>query len=125
MARAKPRPRTGIPPLIRKNTMLLASSQAFTGAGGQMVFDASPDESLADLRAMSAWVDGERTGEGPYDIVVERSLAAFDDAEARAEAARWEEAGATWWLDDAWWEMYGAPDDPEPLRRRIRRGPPR
>ena len=95
------------------------------GADGQMVFDASPDESLDDLRAMSTWVDREGTGEGSYDIVIERSLGTLDDAEARAEAARWEEAGATWWLDDAWWEMYGAPGDAEPLRRRILRGPPR
>ncbi len=93
---------------------------------GEFVFEATPDESLEDLSAMSAWVERERpAGEGPYDIVVERSLADLDDAVARAEAARWEEAGATWWLDDAWQEMWAAPDDPEPLRRRIRRGPPR
>ena len=93
---------------------------------GEFVFEATPDESLDDLRAMSAWVERERpAGEGPYDIVVERSLADLDDATARAEAARWEEAGATWWLDDAWQEMWAAPDDPEPLLRRIRRGPPR
>ena len=92
---------------------------------GEFVFEATPDESLEDLSAMSAWVERERpAGEGPYDIVVERSLADLDDAVARAEAARWEEAGATWWLDDAWREMWAAPDDPEPLRRRIRLGPP-
>ena len=94
-------------------------------AAGEFVFEATPDESLDDLSAMSAWVERERpAGEGPYDIVVERSLADLDDAAARAEAARWEEAGATWWLDDAWQEMWAAPDDPEPLRRRIRLGPP-
>ena len=93
---------------------------------GEFVFEATPDESLEDLSAMSAWVERERpAGEGLYDIVVERSLAGLDDDAARAEAARWEEAGATWWLDDAWQEMWAAPDDPEPLRRRIRRGPPR
>lgn len=91
------------------------------GADGQMVFDASPDEALEDLRAMSEWVAREREGTESYDIVMERSLPDVD----AAEVARWEEAGATWWLDDAWWEMYGAPDDPEPLRRRILRGPPR
>ena len=91
------------------------------GAEGEMVFDATPEEALDDLRAMNRWVAAERSGPGPYDIVIERSLPDVD----AAEAARWEEAGATWWLDDAWWEMYGAPDDPEPLRRRILRGPPR
>lgn len=93
---------------------------------GEFVFETTPEESLDDLSAMSAWVERERpASEGPYDIVVERSLADLDDKAARAEAARWEEAGATWWLDDAWQEMWAAPDDPEPLRRRIRRGPPR
>ncbi len=90
------------------------------GAGGEMVFEASPGEALGDLRAMRAWIDRERSGDGPYDIVIERGLPGVD----AAEAARWEEAGATWWLDDAWREMWAAPDDPEPLRRRIRLGPP-
>ena len=94
-------------------------------ANGEFVFEATPEESLDDLRAMSAWVERERPAGESYDIVVERSLADLDVAAARAEAARWEEAGATWWLDDAWQEMWAAPDDPEPLRRRIRRGPPR
>ena len=95
------------------------------GADGEMVFDASPDEALDDLRAMREWVAREREGAGPYDIVVERTLGDPADPDVRAEVERWEEAGATWWLDDAWWEMWGAPDDPEPLRRRILRGPPR
>ena len=93
--------------------------------GGEFVFDATPDEALDDLRAMSAWVERERTGSGPYDIVVERGVGALGEAEARAEAARWEAAGATWWLEDVWQEMWTSPDDPEPLRRRILRGPPR
>ena len=41
------------------------------------------------------------------------------------QAERWEAAGATWWLEDIWQEMWASPDDPEPLRRRILRGPPR
>ncbi len=94
-------------------------------AGGEFVFDATPDEALDDLRAMRAWVERERTGSEPYDIVVERGLGDLDAAEARAEAARWEAAGATWWLEDVWQEMWTSPDDPEPLRRRILRGPPR
>ncbi len=94
-------------------------------AGGEFVFDSTSGEEMHDLRAMSAWVERERPGGGAYDIVVERSLGTLGEAEARAQAARWEGAGATWWLDDAWQEMWAAPDDPEPLRRRILRGPPR
>ena len=89
------------------------------------LFDASPDEAIDDLRAMRAWVDVERDGGAPYDIVVERSVDELSDAEARAETARWAEAGATWWLEDVWGAMYKASLDPEPLRRRILRGPPR
>ena len=95
------------------------------GLDGKPVFDASSDEALDDLRAMRAWVDAERESGAPYDIVVERGLGEFSDAEARAETARWEEARATWWLDDVWQEMYHASLDPKPLRRRILRGPPR
>ena len=36
------RTKTGIPGIVRKNTMLLASSQAFSGAGGQMVPTLAP-----------------------------------------------------------------------------------
>ena len=39
---AQTRSRTGIPRTVRKNTMLLASSQAFSGAGGQMVPTLAP-----------------------------------------------------------------------------------
>ncbi|MDE2900388.1 MAG: MFS transporter [Chloroflexota bacterium] len=39
---AQTRTRTGIPRTVRKNTMLLASSQAFSGAGGQMVPTLAP-----------------------------------------------------------------------------------
>ena len=91
------------------------------GVDRTLIFNASSDEARDDLRAMRAWIKRERPGDEPYDIVVERGLPGVD----AAEAARWEEAGATWWLDDAWWEMWNAPDDPEPLRRRIRLGPPR
>ncbi|MQG77047.1 MAG: MFS transporter [SAR202 cluster bacterium] len=39
---AKTKAKTPIPPLIKRNTMYLASSQAFTGAGGQMVPTLAP-----------------------------------------------------------------------------------
>ena len=39
---AQPRTRIGIPRIVRKNTVLLASSQAFSGAGGQMVPTLAP-----------------------------------------------------------------------------------
>ncbi len=39
---AKSKTKTPIPPLIKRNTMYLASSQAFTGAGGQMVPTLAP-----------------------------------------------------------------------------------
>lgn len=94
-------------------------------ADGAPVFDAPEEEALADLRAMRDWVGRERTDAAPFDIVIERELAPLADAEKREAAARWREAGATWWLDDAWQEMWNHPDDPEPLRQRIRRGPPR
>ena len=105
---------------IRRDGLL---PNVFDGDGAH-VFDASEEEALADLRAMRGWVERERADDGPFDIVIERELAPLEAGEKRAAAARWQAAGATWWLDDAWWEMWNHPDDPGPLRERIRRGPP-
>ncbi len=62
---------------------------------GQPVYEATEEESLADLRAMRDWVERERTprptsgdAEKPYDIVIEREIAPLAPAAGRAAAAR-------------------------------------
>ena len=57
-----------------------------------------------------------RTGDRPYDIVVE------GNREEHSPAA-WMEAGATWWIDSLWDAMH----DPDPVgasMEHLRRGPP-
>ncbi len=55
----------------------------------------------------------------PYDIVVEGKTDGADKAAGRELVRRWEEAGATWWIE-ALWE---APEQAEVFKR-IQQGPP-
>jgi alkanesulfonate monooxygenase SsuD/methylene tetrahydromethanopterin reductase-like flavin-dependent oxidoreductase (luciferase family) len=72
---------------------------------------------VEDFRACLAYVQAHRTGDGPFDVVMSGELAE-DPHEARAQAARFAEAGATWWMEDGvGWTLAEQ-------RERIRRGPP-
>ncbi len=69
-----------------------------------------------DVRAMVAYMAEHRTGGGSMDIAVSAPNAIRD----RASLAAYEEAGATWWIQD------GVGDGPaEQLQDRISQGPPR
>ncbi|MDQ3691195.1 MAG: LLM class flavin-dependent oxidoreductase [Chloroflexota bacterium] len=67
---------------------------------------------------MREWM-AERRGGDDFDIVVEGRTSPDDDRAASAEAARWADAGATWWIESDW-ESF----DPAHARRRIEAGPP-
>lgn len=73
-----------------------------------------------DLRAMKAFIDANRTETTPFDIVVEGTTPGDDHAAATAVIRPWAEAGATWWIE-ALWET----PDLDPVRARLRQGPPR
>jgi alkanesulfonate monooxygenase SsuD/methylene tetrahydromethanopterin reductase-like flavin-dependent oxidoreductase (luciferase family) len=87
----------------------------------------NPDGSIGtleveDVRAMRAYADARRTGQGAYDIIVEGVTPA--DPRAAGEIVRpWAEAGATWWIE-ADWNTLNASDAVEATRRRIVQGPP-
>jgi len=68
---------------------------------------------------MRDWIAERRSLEG-FEIVVEGTTPAGDSATAAAEASRWADAGATWWIESDW-----ATSDPSDARRRIAAGPPR
>jgi alkanesulfonate monooxygenase SsuD/methylene tetrahydromethanopterin reductase-like flavin-dependent oxidoreductase (luciferase family) len=72
-----------------------------------------------DVRAMKAFIEAERGAGGPFDIVVEGKTHGLAPAEARALLDRWQQAGATWWIESTW----ETPDDA--LRAIIAQGPPR
>ena len=75
---------------------------------------------IAEIRD---WVRERRSLDG-FEIVVEGTTSADDAQDATAEARRWADAGATWWIDADWSSM-----DPAAVRqaaeRRLRAGPPR
>ncbi len=73
----------------------------------------------ADIRAMKAYVEANRTLTTPFDIVVSGKTADLDRSQLRDTLMAWEEAGATWWIEGLW----GEPE--ERVIERIRKGPPR
>lgn len=93
----------------------------FTTSGertGEIAYDTGPDV----LRDMADWIASERSG--PFDIVCEGG-GDKEDVNAEADTVRaWRDAGATWWLEAVWWSMYRHVGNPEPMRERIREGPP-
>lgn len=73
------------------------------------------------IRAMKDYIEENRAGEGPFDIVMEGQTPG-DDSERAAEIVRpFAEVGATWWIESPW----TPPNEPDDLRRRIAQGPPR
>jgi hypothetical protein len=102
----------GILPNVRKKTPD-GSSHAFTKA------------EVEDIRQIAAYVAERRpASDTPFDIVVEGETPGDDPRRARAIAAEWAEAGATWWIE-ALWGAAEAPDSVALIRRRIEQGPPR
>ena len=75
-----------------------------------------------EVRQIRAYVTDNRDPGGPYDIIVEGTTSASNRTAAADAVARWEDAGATWWIE-AMWEVES--DDDVRLRRRLQAGPPR
>ncbi len=76
---------------------------------------------LADIQAMKTYIDEHRTSDIPFDIVWEGRTPGEDREKGAAIVRKWQEAGATWWLE-AMWESDATMDD---VRERIEQGPPR
>lgn len=72
----------------------------------------------ADIRAMKAYVDANRTLTTPFDIVVTGNTAGLDPGQLQEKLLPYAQAGATWWVEG----LMEEPD--ELLTDRIRRGPP-
>jgi alkanesulfonate monooxygenase SsuD/methylene tetrahydromethanopterin reductase-like flavin-dependent oxidoreductase (luciferase family) len=81
--------------------------------------DADPDQ-IAEIAAHVA--EHRPAGAGPYDIVAEGATP-HDDPAGAAEARRWADAGATWWVEGLW-SAQGQPDEYEQVARRLAAGPP-
>ncbi len=85
--------------------------------------DGTPSGAPPNLDEIAAWVGARRLSEGllgPFDVVVSDATPADDPVAAAATVRRFEEAGATWWVEADW-----ANASVEALRARIAAGPPR
>jgi alkanesulfonate monooxygenase SsuD/methylene tetrahydromethanopterin reductase-like flavin-dependent oxidoreductase (luciferase family) len=72
----------------------------------------------ADIQAMKAYVEANRTLTTPFDIVVGGSTAGLERGQIQEKFLAWREAGVTWWVEGLW----GEPE--EEAAARIRCGPP-
>jgi alkanesulfonate monooxygenase SsuD/methylene tetrahydromethanopterin reductase-like flavin-dependent oxidoreductase (luciferase family) len=72
----------------------------------------------ADIRAIKAFVDAERTPATPFDIVLSGDMAGLGGAQIQETLLAWQEAGATWWVEAMWGNSE------ERAAGRIRQGPP-
>jgi hypothetical protein len=74
----------------------------------------------AELRAMKAYIQEHREQTTPFDIVMEGETPGDDPEKAAAIVRRWQDAGATWWIEAMW-----AAPELENVLARIQQGPPR
>lgn len=83
------------------------------GSDGQPA-DVTPE----DLRAMTIFVNTNRTLTTPFDFVMQGKTDGVDRARQQDQLSPWQEAGATWWIEGLW----GEPE--EAVVARIHQGPP-
>jgi alkanesulfonate monooxygenase SsuD/methylene tetrahydromethanopterin reductase-like flavin-dependent oxidoreductase (luciferase family) len=83
-----------------------------------------PDELAKVLDAVHARRQALGRDAEPYDVVIEAdSTGEFVRLEPD-DPSRWEQAGATWWVE-SWWTLAPGPEGLEELRRRVALGPRR
>jgi hypothetical protein len=78
----------------------------------------------ADIAAMKSYIDGNRSLNTPFDIVIEGETPGDDRERAAAIVRPLAEAGVTWWLE-AVWSTVETKGGVEGMRERIKQGPPR
>jgi hypothetical protein len=80
---------------------------------------------VEDIAAIREYVNRERGGKVPFDIVIEGWSSGSRLEQASRKVSEYAEAGATWWIEAVWSWLDYAPRDLERLRQRVRQGPPR
>lgn len=73
-----------------------------------------------EMRAIKAYVEQNREGTTPFDIIMEGETPGDDPDQAADIVREWSEAGATWWVEAMW-----AAPQLEDVLARIQQGPPR
>lgn len=87
---------------------------------GLLAYTTRGEVTADDIREMKRYVEENREGDTPFDIVWEGETPGEDPDRAAEIVKPYAEAGATWWMESPW----TPPNDPDTLRERIRRGPP-
>jgi len=72
-----------------------------------------------DVREMRAWVDANRAGGAPFDIIVEGQTPGKDPAKQSEIVGSYIEAGATWWIESMWDKGI------KQVLERLKQGPPK
>ena len=75
---------------------------------------------LADIQAMKAYINENRTETTPFDVIMEGKTPGNDRPKSIETVRKWAEVGVTWWLE----AMWDVPDVEHNLTR-IHQGPPR
>jgi alkanesulfonate monooxygenase SsuD/methylene tetrahydromethanopterin reductase-like flavin-dependent oxidoreductase (luciferase family) len=87
---------------------------------GLLAYTTRGEVTPEDIRAMKAYVEENRDGVEPFDIVWEGVTPGEDPDRAARVVRPFAEAGITWWMESMW----SPPNEPDDLRARIRQGPP-
>ena len=82
---------------------------------------------IADIRAMRAFIDQHRAEKTPFEIVVEGKTPGKNRQRASAIVRRWADAGATWWMEANWslTETLWRGATQKRILERVKQGPPR
>jgi alkanesulfonate monooxygenase SsuD/methylene tetrahydromethanopterin reductase-like flavin-dependent oxidoreductase (luciferase family) len=85
---------------------------------GVLAYTTRGEVTPEDIREIKRYVEENREGGGPFDIVWEGETPGDDADRAASIVGPFAEAGVTWWIESPWSLSL------EPLRARIRQGPP-
>ncbi len=76
-----------------------------------------------DIRQMKAFIDENRVLPAPIDIIMEGETPGEDREQANEIVHKWEDAGATWWIE-ALWNVDRDASGRRQVRQRLLQGPP-
>jgi alkanesulfonate monooxygenase SsuD/methylene tetrahydromethanopterin reductase-like flavin-dependent oxidoreductase (luciferase family) len=94
------------------------SMQRVLRCDGMLVAESA---SMAEIQAIKALAEEQRTLTSPFDIVMEADTSGDTPQQARAKVRSWADAGVTWWVETMW----SSESTSAAVRTRIRQGPPR
>ncbi len=78
----------------------------------------------ADIESLAEQIQARPADAGPFDVIVEGTTDGNKPQQGRKQVARWQDAGATWWIEAMWMAERQIDVNPA-VRERIRAGPPR